>query len=212
MNKAIADIRKDYTLKSLLETDVAVNPFSQFNIWWQEAIESEIDEVNAMSLATLKSNGMPSVRTVLLKDFSADGLTFFTNYLSAKGQQIEQNNKASICIFWKELQRQIRVEGVIEKVSERLSDEYFNSRPLGSKLGAWASPQSQIIASRTVLENNEIAFKKEFGEHITRPAHWGGYIIKPNYFEFWQGRSNRLHDRICYALNNDNWIINRLAP
>lgn len=212
MNMSIADIRKDYTLKSLSELDVANNPFTQFGVWWNEAIQSEIDEVNAMTLATIKPNNTPAARIVLLKDYNAEGFTFFTNYLSAKGQQLFANPNATICFFWKELQRQVRIEGIIEKVADSISDEYFNSRPQGSKLGAWASPQSKVIANRDLLTENEKKYAAEFGDDIKRPPHWGGYTLKPNYFEFWQGRSNRLHDRITYTKQTDNWIIERLAP
>lgn len=212
MNMSIADIRKDYTLKSLSEFDVAQNPFSQFGVWWNEAIQSEIDEVNAMTLATVKANNTPAARIVLLKDYDNNGFTFFTNYLSAKGEQLFANPTAAICFFWKELQRQVRIEGVVEKVADVVSDEYFNSRPQGSKLGAWASPQSKVIASRDILTDNEKKYTDAFGSDIKRPPHWGGYILKPNYFEFWQGRSNRLHDRVAYTQQTNNWLIERLAP
>ena len=212
MNTSIADIRKDYTLKSLSEKDVDANPFNQFLAWWNEAIASNIDEVNAMTLATIKTNLQPAARTVLLKDFDYNGFTFFTNYNSAKGEQLQHRSQAALCFFWKELQRQIRIEGTVEKTSEEISDAYFNSRPTGSKLGAWASPQSKVIESREILIKNEEAFKQQFGDNIIRPPHWGGYIVKPNYIEFWQGRSNRLHDRICYTLQNENWKTERLAP
>ena len=212
MNTSIADIRKDYTLKSLSETDVAANPFTQFSIWWNEAIESNIDEVNAMTLSTVKQDSKPASRIVLLKDFSENGFTFFTNYQSAKSEQLFHNPNASLCFFWKDLQRQVRIEGLVAKVSDKVSDEYFNSRPAGSKLGAWASPQSKVIENRDVLIKNEEVFKTQFGENIVRPPHWGGYVLMPNYVEFWQGRSNRLHDRISYTLENENWKIERLAP
>lgn len=212
MNMSIADIRKDYTLKSLSEFDVAQNPFSQFGVWWNEAIQSEIDEVNAMTLATVKANNTPAARIVLLKDYDTNGFTFFTNYLSAKGDQLFANPNATICFFWKELQRQVRIEGVVEKVADAVSDEYFNSRPQGSKLGAWASPQSKVIASRDILTDNEKKYADAFGSDIKRPPHWGGYTLKPTYFEFWQGRSNRLHDRIAYTQQTNNWLIERLAP
>jgi pyridoxamine 5'-phosphate oxidase len=212
MNTSIADIRKDYTLKSLSEEDVANNPFDQFAIWWNEAIASNIDEVNAMTLATVSKEFKPSARIVLLKDYDTNGFTFFTNYNSQKGEDLLQNPNATICFFWKELQRQVRIEGVVEKVSNEINDTYFNSRPEGSKLGAWASPQSKVIESRNVLIENEAKFKEQFGNEIKRPPHWGGYRLIPNYLEFWQGRSNRLHDRICYKLENDSWKIERLAP
>ena len=212
MNTAIAAIRKDYTLKSLSEADVANNPFDQFTIWWSEAIASNIDEVNAMTLATVSKDLKPTARIVLLKDYNTAGFTFFTNYNSQKGEDLLQNPNATICFFWKELQRQIRIEGTVEKVSNEINDEYFNSRPEGSKLGAWASPQSKVIESRNILIENEAKFKEQFGSQIQRPPYWGGYRLIPNYLEFWQGRSNRLHDRICYQLENDSWKIERLAP
>jgi len=212
MNTSVADIRKDYTLKSLGEEDVANIPFDQFAIWWKEAIESNIDEVNAMTLATVSRDLKPTARVVLLKDYNTAGFTFFTNYNSRKGEDLLQNPNASVCFFWKELQRQVRIEGVVEKVLNEINDEYFNSRPEGSKLGAWASPQSKIIESRNVLIEKEAKFKEQFGNEIKRPPHWGGYRLIPNYFEFWQGRSNRLHDRIRYKLENDSWKIERLAP
>lgn len=212
MNNSIANIRKDYTLQSLSEADVAQNPFTQFEQGWQQAIESDIDEVNAMTLATVKNDGSPAARIVLLKDFDANGFTFFTNYQSAKGEQLAHNAKAALCFFWKELQRQIRIEGIVKKVEPAVSDAYFKSRPVGSKLGAWVSPQSKVISSREVLIKNEAVFKEQFGDNIERPPHWGGYVLQPVYFEFWQGRTNRLHDRICYTLFDGNWSIQRLAP
>lgn len=212
MNANIANIRQDYTLKSLSENDITTNPFEQFTVWWNEAIASEIDEVNAMTLATVKNNHQPTARIVLLKDYNTNGFTFFTNYESAKGEQLLNNSNAALCFFWKELQRQVRIEGVVEKVDEQISNEYFNSRPIGSKIGAWASPQSKVIANRDVLQHNQDKFATEFGDIINRPKHWGGYVVKPNYFEFWQGRSNRLHDRIAYTLQQNNWKIERLAP
>ena len=212
MNKEIADIRQDYTLKSLLENDVDTNPFNQFKTWWQEAIDSNIDEVNAMTLATIKQNLQPAARIVLLKDFNENGFTFFTNYQSAKGEQLFHYPQAALVFFWKELQRQVRVEGIVAKVSSEISDEYFNSRPITSKIGAWASPQSQVIENREVLVTNETAFKTQFGDNINRPPNWGGYILKPTYIEFWQGRRSRLHDRICYNFDNEKWKIQRLAP
>ena len=214
MNRNIADIRKDYQLQSLLETDVASNPFEQFNRWWDDAIKSELDEVNAMTLATASATGMPSARIVLLKSVSADGFVFFTNYNSNKGKELEENPFACLVFFWKELERQIRITGTIEKVSAAESDEYFYSRPVGSRIGAWASPQSSIISSRETIETNIVKYEQEFGgTEITRPPHWGGYIVKPTLIEFWQGRPNRLHDRIQYSkLQDVIWNIERLAP
>ena len=202
MSKSIADIRKDYSLKTLNESDVLDNPFEQFSVWWNDAVASDIDEVNAMNLATINQQLKPTSRTVLLKGFDDNGFIFFTNYNSSKGHQIENNTNVALCFFWKELQRQVRIEGIAKKISDEANDTYFNSRPYGSKVGAWTSPQSQIIESRDILVQNEEQIIKEFTEeNITRPDHWGGYSVLPNYFEFWQGRSNRLHDRICYQLN-----------
>jgi pyridoxamine 5'-phosphate oxidase len=214
MNKDIAAIRKDYQLQSLLETDVANNPFEQFNRWWDDAIKSDLDEVNAMTLATASATGMPSARIVLLKSASADGFVFFTNYNSHKGKELEENPFACLVFFWKELERQIRITGTIEKVTAAESDEYFNSRPAGSRIGAWASPQSSIIPSRKTIETNIAQYEQEFaGAQITRPPHWGGYIVKPTVIEFWQGRPNRLHDRIQYTKQPDeSWKFDRLAP
>jgi pyridoxamine 5'-phosphate oxidase len=214
MNNQIAGIRRDYQMKSLQENDVAPDPFEQFSKWWDEAIKSELDEVNAMTLATASATGMPSARIVLLKSYSADGFVFFTNYNSNKGKEIEENPYACLVFFWKELERQIRISGTIEKVSEAESDEYFFSRPVGSRIGAWASPQSSIIPSRETIEMNLTKYEQQFaGGEITRPPHWGGYIVKPTVVEFWQGRSNRLHDRIQYLKQQEGmWKIERLAP
>lgn len=210
---SIADIRKDYQLKSLSEHEVDQNPFAQFSVWWNEAVQSDIIEVNAMALSTVTSTGKPSSRIVLLKGYDEQGFVFFTNYSSDKGQQLTQNHFAALLFFWKELERQVRIEGVVSKVSEEESDAYFNSRPIGSRLGAWASPQSQKISDREVLNNELMKFTEQFDqENIPRPAHWGGYRVKPTRIEFWQGRSNRLHDRILYEQDNDNWQISRLAP
>ena len=214
MNKSIADIRKDYQLQSLLETDVASNPFDQFNRWWDDAIKSELDEVNAMTLATASATGMPSARIVLLKSVSADGFVFFTNYNSHKGKELLENPFGCLVFFWKELERQIRITGTIEKVSAAESDEYFYSRPVGSRIGAWASPQSSVIPSRETIETNIEKYEQEFaGTEIARPPHWGGYIVKPTLIEFWQGRPNRLHDRIQYTKQQEgSWKFVRLAP
>ena len=214
MNKSIADIRKDYQLQSLLETDVADNPFEQFSRWWNDAIKSELDEVNAMTLATASAAGMPSARIVLLKSASTDGFVFFTNYNSHKGKELEENPFGCLVFFWKELERQIRITGGIEKVSAAESDEYFYSRPEGSRIGAWASPQSSVIPSRETIETSILKYEKELtGTEITRPPHWGGYIVKPTLIEFWQGRPNRLHDRVQYSKLQDGiWSIERLAP
>jgi pyridoxamine 5'-phosphate oxidase len=209
----IADIRKDYKLRSLSELDVAANPIEQFTIWWNEAIASNIDEVNAMTLATVDANGSPSARIVLLKGMSENGFEFFTNYESNKGKDMAANNNVALVFFWKELERQIRIEGRVSKLSEAESDAYFFSRPVESRIGAWSSPQSNVIENREVLDKNVVQSKATFeGKEITRPPFWGGYIVKPKSIEFWQGRSSRLHDRIAYFLENNTWSIKRLAP
>lgn len=214
MSKPIADIRIDYKRHSLSENDVQANPIRQFDLWWNEAISSQIDEVNAMTLATASSDGLPAARIVLLKGYDDAGFVFFTNYQSFKGQQLEENPRACLVFFWKELERQVRITGLIEKVSAAESDLYFSSRPESSRIGAWASPQSQVIEDRSILENNEAELTKAFaGKPIPRPLHWGGYRVKPVSIEFWQGRPSRLHDRIQYSLNeNGQWMIERLAP
>jgi pyridoxamine 5'-phosphate oxidase len=214
MNKTIADIRKEYSSRQLSETDAAINPIQQFEKWWGEAIASEIDEVNAMTLATASSDGFPSARIVLLKGFDENGFMFFTNYKSFKGTQLDENPKACLVLFWKELERQVRITGIVQKASSGASDAYFQSRPVASQLGAWASPQSQVIENRDWLEEKYSVLSKETNEkRLQRPAHWGGYIVKPVIIEFWQGRPSRLHDRIQYSLEeNGGWKIERLAP
>jgi pyridoxamine 5'-phosphate oxidase len=210
----IADIRKDYQLQTLSEADVAADPIVQFGKWWEEAVKSDIGEVNAMTLATADTNGIPSARIVLLKGYDKNGFVFFTNYQSHKGKQLLQNPHACLVFFWKELERQVRVTGTVEKVSAAESDAYFASRPSGSRIGAWASPQSNVIGKREFIEEQSRNFEQQFSDGaIPRPPHWGGYIVKPTQIEFWQGRSSRLHDRIQYTLNEEgNWLIERLAP
>lgn len=211
---SIADIRKDYKLKAFTETEAKAHPIDQFAQWWQEALAAEIDEVNAMTLATASTEGIPDARIVLLKEYDRQGFVFFTNYSSAKGRQLTDNPHAALVFFWKELERQVRISGRVERVSEAESDEYYNSRPEGSRIGAWASPQSQVIESRAWLDQQDLHFREAFRTSpILRPAHWGGYRVKPVKIEFWQGRSNRLHDRLCYTVNAQGaWIIERLAP
>jgi len=210
---SISSIRKDYQLQSLSESDVKQDPIGQFGKWWDEAIASSIDEVNAMTLSTVTAEGKPSARIVLLKGFDERGFVFFTNYESNKGAQLTANPFASLVFFWKELERQVRIEGICEKVSEQESDDYFHSRPIGSQLGACASPQSRVIESRRVIENNLEKLQDQYREmEIPRPAHWGGYRVVPQAIEFWQGRSSRLHDRIKYTKENQSWKIVRLAP
>ena len=214
MNKNIADIRKDYQLQNLLETDIASDPFTQFNRWWDDAVKSELDEINAMTLATASLTGLPAARIVLLKSVTDTGFIFFTNYNSHKGKELEENPQACLVFFWKELERQVRITGKVEKVTPEESDEYFNSRPVGSRVGAWVSPQSSVITSRETIENNIVKVQEKFaGIEITRPPHWGGYIVIPTVIEFWQGRTNRLHDRLQYSkIEDGSWRIERLAP
>lgn len=211
---SIADIRRDYMLETLSEKDVDPNAITQFNKWWQEAIASSIDEVNAMTLATATPDGKPSARIVLLKGFDENGFVFFTNYNSNKGRILETNPNACLVFFWKELERQVRLEGIIEKVSSEESDVYFFSRPISSQVGAWASPQSTVIAGREIIEANVEQYSRQFEqEPLKRPLHWGGYRLKPQLAEFWQGRPSRLHDRLQYTLQeNGHWKIERLAP
>lgn len=209
-DRLISKLRKEYLNSTLDISDVLKNPIEQFDKWFKEAINSEIDEPNAMSLGTVDKNLQVSVRVVLLKDYSDKGLTFFTNYDSNKGQDIEFNNKVALSFFWGILQRQIRIQGLAFKLSQEESEKYFNSRPIGSRVSAITSPQSHKIPSREFLEEKykNILEKNE----IKKPENWGGYIVAPYTIEFWQGRENRLHDRILYELKDNNWEISRLAP
>jgi len=210
----IADIRKDYILKTLSESDAEDNPIAQFEKWWKEAVHSEIIEPNAMTLATASSDGLPAARIVLLKGFDQKGFLFYTNYNSFKGQQLAENPRACLVFFWKEIERQVRITGIVSKVNPASSDEYFHSRPSLSRFGAVASPQSQVIESREWLELRVEKLTEDLGsEDPKRPEHWGGYIVRPVTIEFWQGRSNRLHDRLQYSLEEGGgWKIERLAP
>lgn len=214
MKGKIADIRKNYSHKKLLEKKAEKDPFSQFAKWWKQALKSAIDEVNAMTLATASADGVPSARIVLLKDFSENGFTFFTNYNSFKGRQLMENPKACLVFFWKELERQVRITGLVEKLSPESSSEYFQSRPEESQVGAHVSPQSEVIESREWLDGQFEQKRKELKDKtIERPAYWGGYIVKPVMVEFWQGRPSRLHDRLQYTLLEDgSWKMERLAP
>jgi pyridoxamine 5'-phosphate oxidase len=214
MTVNIADLREDYRLKSLDFTDVTSDPLLQFDTWFQEAVTAQILEPNAMTLATV-SDGKPSARVVLLKGLNTEGFVFFTNYNSRKGMELAENPHAALCFNWLDLQRQVRIEGMVQKISAADSDAYFQSRPFGSRIGAWASPQSQIIENRSILEENlaELTEKYKNTEGVSRPPHWGGYVLSPNLIEFWQGRSSRLHDRICYKkTENGAWEMVRLAP
>jgi pyridoxamine 5'-phosphate oxidase len=214
MNKDISSIRKDYQLASLDEASSAANPMDQFEHWWEEAIQSNIDEVNAFVLSTVNSNGTPASRVVLLKGYTPEGFVFFTNYESNKGKEIAANPNVAMNFFWKELERQVRITGTIKKVSTLASEQYFHSRPIGSQVGAWTSPQSKVIPNRAYLEDLMALNLEKFKDgNIPLPPHWGGYIVHPTSIEFWQGRSSRLHDRLQYSLNeNHNWDKVRLAP
>jgi pyridoxamine 5'-phosphate oxidase len=214
MDKKIAEIRKDYSHRSLTENEASPNPVQQFEKWWQEATEAKIEEPNAMVLATASTDGVPSARVVLLKEYSEKGFVFFTNYHSFKGKQLSENPKACLVFFWKELERQVRITGLVEKISAKQSDDYYQTRPEASRISAWASPQSQVIEGREWLDEqfNKITKQME-GPHIQRPPYWGGFIVNPIIVEFWQGRPNRLHDRIQYTMEEDGkWKMERLAP
>jgi pyridoxamine 5'-phosphate oxidase len=214
LETSIADIRKEYKLQTLSEKDLQQDPFAQFGKWWQEATHSGVEEPNAMTLATASADAIPDARIVLLKGFGNRGFTFFTNYHSAKGKQLLANPRATLVFFWKELERQIRISGLVSFSPTAVSDEYFSSRPEGSRIGAWASPQSEAIESREWLEEKEKEYREAWtGRSIERPEHWGGYTVKPVSIEFWQGRPSRLHDRFRYSLQNStSWKIERLAP
>lgn len=210
----IDGLRQEYDNEVLHREDVADNPFTQFERWWQEIIQQEIFQPNAMTLATATANGRPSARTVLLKEMTTEGFVFYTNYHSRKGAELAQNPHACLLFYWRQFHRQVRVEGTITTVASETSDAYFASRPRGSQLGAWASPQSQSLENREELEGKLTAVTNQYtNQTIPRPPHWGGYILLPNYFEFWQGQPSRLHDRLSYTLTKDsNWRIERLAP
>ena len=209
----IADIRKDYSLAALTEETAGHDPLSYFRQWFTEAEQAQITEINAMTLATTDAQHRPHARIVLLKGLDDKGFVFYTNYDSAKGLEIQANPQVALVFFWKELERQVRIEGRIEKVSPAESDTYFHSRPAGSQIGAWASPQSTPITDRDILDVNYNRYEKEFSAiEIPRPAHWGGYRVIPDHVEFWQGRSSRMHDRILFSLTNGSWQRSRLAP
>jgi pyridoxamine 5'-phosphate oxidase len=210
----ITHLRTEFTKGGLDIADVKQNPFEQFSVWIEEAIKAEVKEVQAMHIATVNENGQPSARIVYLRDYFDHQFVCYTNFESRKGIEILGNNKVALTFFWPELERQIRIEGEIKKHDEIKSNDYFNARPEGSKIGAWASPQSEIIEDRTELEDNVKAIEEKFkNEKIHRPPFWGGYVITANYYEFWQGRSSRLHDRIVFEKNNrKGWNINRIAP
>ena len=215
MNKQLENLRENYNRKTLTISEVASTPFEQFNVWFQEALTAKIKEPNVMILATATPDGRPSARTLLLKGINKKGYIFYTNYNSQKGQDLAVNPQAALLFLWLDLQRQVRIEGQIERLSFEDSEKYFQSRPKGSQIGAWASPQSQVITSRTVLEEKVKVLNQQFAkvDQLPCPPHWGGYLLSPQRMEFWQGRSNRLHDRILYELQREErWRITRLAP
>jgi len=208
------NIRKSYHHGELNLSHLTADPIDLFRQWWKEVIDADISEPNAMTLSTVSAELHASSRTVLLKGIYDHGFEFYTNYQSRKGMEMEQNPNVALLFFWKELERQVRIEGIAEKVSRKRSQEYFQSRPLGSQIGAWASPQSKVIEDRSELDNAVTRIEEKFigQDPLPVPDHWGGYIIRPNLFEFWQGRPDRLHDRFEYRLENKVWKINRLAP
>lgn len=210
---SIADIRKSYQKKELHRSDVDTDPILQFKKWWEEALAANADEVNAMTLSTCSDDRKPSSRIVLLKGIHENGFVFFTNYNSRKASELDQNPFASLLFFWKELERQVRIEGRVEKTDTKESDTYFASRPRESQVGAWTSPQSKTIPSRDFLQKKEKEIEDQFRDkQIPRPPNWGGYLLIPGRMEFWQGRPGRLHDRILYTSSENEWKIERLAP
>jgi pyridoxamine 5'-phosphate oxidase len=210
---SISGLRREYSRASLSEEDVYPNPVEQFSKWFSEAISAKVPEANAMSLSTVGAGGRPSSRIVLIKDFDQRGFTFFTNYDSRKGLEVAENQYAALLFYWIELERQVRIEGRVERISAVESDSYFHSRPLNSRIGAIASAQSRPVSSREALETQVEEVQRKYGENPVRPAHWGGYRLVPDYLEFWQGRPSRLHDRITYRLQADgSWQRQRLQP
>lgn len=209
---SIAQLRKNYTFGQLSETEVPANPLSLFQLWFEQAIKAECPEPNSMTLATADKAGNPSARIVLLKGADETGFSFFTNYESQKGKDLAIRPQAALLFHWHELERQVRIKGIVEKVAPSESDEYFHSRPAASRIGAWASPQSAEIPNREFLEDAEKRFAQQYGDQPPRPEHWGGYRLCPTEIEFWQGRPSRLHDRIHYQLDGSSWRIARLAP
>lgn len=209
----LADLRTEYMLAGLDESDIDADPYAQFAAWFKAALASEIALPNSMMLATATAAGRPSARAVLLKGYDTRGFVFFTNYDSRKSRELEQNPQASLLFCWEELERQVRIDGRVERVSAAESDEYFASRPLGSRIGAWASPQSEIVPSRAALEKRVEEMAARHGDNPPRPPHWGGWRVVPESFEYWQGRKNRLHDRIVYRPGaNGGWTTARIAP
>jgi pyridoxamine 5'-phosphate oxidase len=212
-SRDLSALRREYESHSLDVKDVASDPFAQFAKWFDDTSATEIHEPNAMTLATATRDGVPSARMVLLKGVDARGFVFFTNYTSRKGHELDHNPRAALVFYWDELHRQVRVEGAVEKVSREESDAYFAARPVGSRIGAWASPQSEVVEGREVLDARVREVTERFeGGAIPRPEFWGGYRVVPSCVEFWQGRTSRMHDRVRYCRDGDGWRIERLAP
>ena len=212
-NDQIRALRESYERAFLSEEEIHPDPLQQFKLWFNAAMESQIFEVNAMTLATVSPEGQPSARTVLLKEIVEEGMIFYSNYESKKGQSIDKNDKVALLFFWKELEQQVRIEGTVEKIDENHSLSYFHTRPKGSQIGAWASPQSQKV-TRSDLEKRVVQVENDYSdkEQLPLPPFWGGYLVRPNYYEFWQGRKNRLHDRIVYEHAAGSWSRYRIAP
>jgi pyridoxamine 5'-phosphate oxidase len=213
LNPAISDLRQDYRQAALLESEADPNPIAQFQSWFAAAVAAQLPEPNAMTIATATPDGIPSARIVLLKDADDRGFVFFTNYNSHKGQELTNNPQAAIVFLWTELERQVRIQGRVERIAAAESDEYFYSRPPGSRLGAWASNQSAVVADRSVLDQQLADLEAKYAnQEIPRPEHWGGFRVMPTMIEFWQGRSSRLHDRLRYRSIDGAWVIDRLSP
>ncbi len=213
MARNVADLRKEYTRSGLSESDVNPEPVEQFRRWFEEALAADLHEPNAMIVATASPDGLPSARVVLLKGFDDRGFVFYTNYEGRKGRELEENPRAALLFYWGELERQVRIEGTASRVSEEESDAYYAGRPRGSRLGALASEQSRVVGSREVLEGRIKNLEAEYeGRDVPRPAFWGGYRVEPEAMEFWQGRENRLHDRLVYRRGDGGWKMERLQP